>query len=352
MNCTRAGCSGVIEDGYCNTCGMAPPKGGATAGEPAPRRFDAGRQRRRQARHRRAPPGAAGRLPVGGTTPLGPAPGAGPRRGRPGRLRRGRLGPVRPDAQRAHQESGPGASPGPPAPTGCRSGPGRSGRSHLGAGLVEVPPVPARDPSTAIMVNPVVAEGSRFCASCGEPVGRSRDGQPGADRGLLPEVRPRTSPFSPKLASGDLIGGQYQVVGCLAHGGLGWIYLARDRHVSDRWVVLKGLLDSGDSDAMAAAVAETPLPRRGRAPEHRQDLQLRPARRRRLHRDGVRRRVLPEGSAEGAPRGQRRQARPPARGPGHRLHPRDPARPSGTCTAAASSTATSSPTTSSSRMSS
>ena len=49
---------------------------------------------------------------------------------------------------------------------------------------------------------------------------------------------------------------QYEVVGCLAHGGLGWIYLARDRNVSDRWVVLKGLLDSGDEDAMAAAVAE------------------------------------------------------------------------------------------------
>jgi serine/threonine-protein kinase PknG len=37
---------------------------------------------------------------------------------------------------------------------------------------------------------------------------------------------------------------------------LGWIYLARDRNVSDRWVVLKGLLDSGDQDAMAAALAE------------------------------------------------------------------------------------------------
>ena len=46
------------------------------------------------------------------------------------------------------------------------------------------------------------------------------------------------------------------MLGCLAHGGLGWIYLARDRNVSDRWVVLKGLLNTGDADAMAAAVAE------------------------------------------------------------------------------------------------
>src|SRR5207342_546867 len=52
------------------------------------------------------------------------------------------------------------------------------------------------------------------------------------------------------------VAGQYDVVGCLAHGGLGWIYLARDRNVSDRWVVLKGLLNSSDDDAMAAALAE------------------------------------------------------------------------------------------------
>ena len=49
---------------------------------------------------------------------------------------------------------------------------------------------------------------------------------------------------------------QYEVLGCLAHGGLGWIYLAKDRNVSDRWVVLKGLLNTGDADALAAAVAE------------------------------------------------------------------------------------------------
>jgi serine/threonine-protein kinase PknG len=53
-----------------------------------------------------------------------------------------------------------------------------------------------------------------------------------------------------------VVHGQYEVAGCLAHGGLGWIYLAVDRAVSDRWVVLKGLLDTGDQDAMAAAISE------------------------------------------------------------------------------------------------
>ena len=49
---------------------------------------------------------------------------------------------------------------------------------------------------------------------------------------------------------------QYEVAGCLAHGGLGWIYLAQDKNVSDRWVVLKGLLNTGDKDALAVAIVE------------------------------------------------------------------------------------------------
>ena len=43
--------------------------------------------------------------------------------------------------------------------------------------------------------------------------------------------------------------------------GMGWIYLAKDRNVSGRWVVLKGLLNTGDPlvpwilGAIAIAVA-------------------------------------------------------------------------------------------------
>ncbi len=77
----------------------------------------------------------------------------------------------------------------------------------------------------------------------------------GADGGLLPHCGAAYS-FTPKLWLGDLVGGQYLVAGCLAHGGLGWIYLAQDKNVEDTWVVLKGLLDSGDASAMAAAAAE------------------------------------------------------------------------------------------------
>jgi serine/threonine-protein kinase PknG len=105
------------------------------------------------------------------------------------------------------------------------------------------------------MANPMVPESRRFCSRCGEPVGRSRDGTPGRTSGFC---RKCGAPFSfePKLSPGDVVAGQYEVVGCLAHGGMGWIFLAKDRNVSDRWVVLKGLLNTGDDDAMAAALAE------------------------------------------------------------------------------------------------
>ena len=138
---------------------------------------------------------------------------------------------------------------------GSRRTSGRSARGRLGAGLVEIPPVPYRDPASAVLADPQVPENRRFCGSCEQPVGRGRDGRAGMTDGFCRNCGTRFS-FTPKLAVGDLVAGQYEVLGCLAFGGLGWIYLARDRNVSDRWVVLKGLLNTGDADAMAAAVAE------------------------------------------------------------------------------------------------
>ncbi len=128
-------------------------------------------------------------------------------------------------------------------------------RGNLGAGLVDVPVLPALDPQAAVLADPEVPERKRTCARCGEPVGRSRGDVPGRTEGYCTHCG---SPFSytPKLHPGDLVGGQYQVEGCIAHGGMGWVYLARDRNVSDKWVVLKGLLDSEDPTAMAAAEAE------------------------------------------------------------------------------------------------
>ncbi|MDR7275868.1 serine/threonine-protein kinase [Catenuloplanes atrovinosus] len=136
---------------------------------------------------------------------------------------------------------------------------GRSGRGRLGAGLVEIARVPPRDPATAVMADPVVAEPRRFCLSCDKPVGRGRDGRPGRTEGFCPHCGTAFS-FLPRLGAGDLVHDRYEVLGALAYGGLGWIYLARDRHVSDavsdRWVVLKGLINTADPDAAAAAVTE------------------------------------------------------------------------------------------------
>ncbi|MFD8739718.1 tetratricopeptide repeat protein [Streptomyces sp. NPDC059618] len=132
-----------------------------------------------------------------------------------------------------------------------------SGRGRLGAGLVEVPGVPRPDPRGMVLENPEVPERKRFCSrsDCGAPVGRSRGESAGRTEGFCTKCGHPYS-FVPKLRTGDIVHGQYEVMGCLAHGGLGWVYLAVDRAVSDRWVVLKGLLDTGDQDAMAAAISE------------------------------------------------------------------------------------------------
>jgi serine/threonine-protein kinase PknG len=204
--CTRPGCGGTIEGGYCDTCGLAAapvPAAPDTASVPG-----------------RPPP------PSGGASSVPSSGGA-----------------------------GPGSSSGRTGSRRMRRGSSRSARGHLGAGLVEIAPVPARDPAAAVLANPVVAEGKRFCGTCDRPVGRSRDGTPGLVEGFCPNCGTRFS-FAPKLQPGELVAGQYEVLGCLAHGGLGWIYLAMDHHLGRRWVVLKGLLNTGDASAQEAAVAE------------------------------------------------------------------------------------------------
>ncbi|TDV46868.1 serine/threonine-protein kinase [Actinophytocola oryzae] len=139
--------------------------------------------------------------------------------------------------------------------TGRRTGSRTSGRGRLGAGLVDVPVVPVKDPASAVLEDPVVSENKRFCGNCGAEVGRARDGRPGETEGECAACGTYFN-FRPRLFRGDLVAGQYEVLGCLAYGGLGWIYLAKDHNVSDRWVVLKGMIDTGDPTSMASAVAE------------------------------------------------------------------------------------------------
>ncbi|MDV3129444.1 serine/threonine-protein kinase PknG [Mycobacterium sp. 21AC1] len=126
---------------------------------------------------------------------------------------------------------------------------------RLGGGLVEIPRVPERDPLTALMTNPVVAESKRFCWNCGRPVGRSSPEGRALSEGWCPHCGSAYS-FLPQLSPGETVADQYEIKGCIAHGGLGWVYLAFDHNVNERPVVLKGLVHSGDAEAQAIAMAE------------------------------------------------------------------------------------------------
>jgi serine/threonine-protein kinase PknG len=243
--CTQPGCGGTIEDGYCNVCGLAP----ATApARPAPPPGWAPGSGAASIRYAGASPAVAGSGSGGGGS--GGSGGSGS--GGSGGAGSGGTGSGSAGSGAWSGSAGTGSRAG---TRGSRSSGGRASRGRLGAGLVEVPPVPALDPAAAVLADPRVPESRRFCGNCGQPVGQSREGRPGPTDGFCPNCGTRYS-FSPKLVPGELVAGQYEVLGCLAHGGLGWIYLARDRNVSNRWVVLKGLLNTGDPDALAAAVAE------------------------------------------------------------------------------------------------
>lgn len=260
--CTQPGCTGTIADGYCDTCGMAPAAGASTGVSPTPVATPAAKAGGSAPAADGAgctQPGCSGTIADGYCDTCGmaaadrPAPvpvsGASPMGGvevsvatSSSRVQSAKFGSER-------------AASGSLATRRARSGSQRLRAARIGAGLTSVPPAPPLDPVKAIKTNPSVPEDKRTCSKCGNAIGRSRDGKPGRTEGFCPSCGQEFS-FTPKLQAGDLVAGQYEVAGCLAHGGLGWIYLARDRNVSNRWVVLKGLLNSGDPDALAAAIAE------------------------------------------------------------------------------------------------
>ncbi|MCP3936145.1 MAG: protein kinase [Actinomycetia bacterium] len=215
ISCAIAGCGGnVLSDGYCDTCGTL------AASSPT-------------------------RSPAGSPTVVNTSPSIA-----------AASSPAISSTTGASRRSGSASS------TGSTRGTRRSG---LGAGLVEIEPTEAGDPSKAVMTDTEIAEvieatpeQERFCKSCESEVGRSTADRPGRIRGFCSNCR---TPFdfasnAPALSAGEVVAGQYEVLGPIAHGGMGWIYLGRDKAVSDRWVVLKGLLDSTDPDAAIAAVAE------------------------------------------------------------------------------------------------
>jgi serine/threonine-protein kinase PknG len=101
-------------------------------------------------------------------------------------------------------------------------------------------------PELAILADPRVSDSKRICARCENALKR--------DKGFCNQCGQKYS-FSPTLHPGDIVAGQYEVKGAIAFGGLGWIYLGYDRTLN-RYVVLKGLLNSEDESSAAVAMAE------------------------------------------------------------------------------------------------
>ncbi len=239
-SCIDPSCGGHFVDGFCDECGRVAPAG-AAVGSPSS-----------------AAPGAvaqAGVTALGGMTGLGGVTGASHigRQGGYARLTGRVTGARRPHAGAAGTTPGTGVGTG--VGTGATGrGSGRSSRSRgsssrrraLGGGLVQMPVEPSSDPLLLLMSDARVPDSKAVCPSCGNRVN--------------PEKRFCSNcgaeyDFKPSLRAGDVLAEQYEVRGPIAFGGLGWIYLAMDTRLN-RWVVLKGLLNSRDPAAAAAAVAE------------------------------------------------------------------------------------------------
>jgi serine/threonine-protein kinase PknG len=188
-SCTQPGCTGAIEDGYCNVCGKPPPKT------------------------------ASGRVSATAST---------------------RTGSGRTPSTRSNRSTRSTRS--------TRSGSIRTGRStarQLGGHPLARPALPPMDP-LASLVEGTVPERKRFCSSCDTPLKR--------ESGYCPKCGQEYS-FVPTLAPGEVVAEKYEIKGTIAFGGLGWIYLALDT-VLNRWVILKGLLNSKDPHMLEVAVQE------------------------------------------------------------------------------------------------
>ena len=260
IKCTQPGCTGTIVDGYCDVCGSPAPDDTPAAAPSAAASPGTAASQTAMPDLEGTPcsqPGCTGTI-IDGYCDVCGSPASSPgddhapiSTGAPASAITGGSSRLRVTALGSQRVSGSDSK----ITKRIRSDSQRLRTARLGAGLTRVPPAPVIDAAQAIMKNPQVPEEKRNCPNCGSPVGRSRDGRPGRSEGFCPKCGNSFS-FTPKLQPGDLVAHQYEVVGCLAHGGLGWIYLAKDRNVSDRWVVLKGLLNTGDKDALAVAIVE------------------------------------------------------------------------------------------------
>jgi serine/threonine-protein kinase PknG len=225
-HCTQPGCNGTIEDGYCDTCGMA------AADTPPVQQPGASP----------APGASTTSIATGASTKVG-----GYAKGGTGRVTAAR----RPTAVNGGTTGSALSAGSGSVGTGSRgvrrgSRGSSSRRRALGGGLVQMPVVPSKEPLALVMADPKVPASKCFCPNCKAPVN--------PDKKFCKDCGTEYN-YKPSLKKGDVVAGQYRIEGAIAFGGLGWIYLGMDEKLN-RWVVLKGLLNTKDEAAAAAAVAE------------------------------------------------------------------------------------------------
>ncbi len=230
LTCPYPGCGGTVEDGFCDSCGREAATAPAMATNSGATTATGTGQRSTTAQIAR----------VGGYSRT------------TGRV----VGARRPSATSAAAGTSTGTAA--TAATGATTGTGKAGgtrrgsrgsssrRRALGGGLVQMPVIPSMDPLLLVMADARVPAGKCFCPSCKNPVN--------PDKRFCSNCGTEYN-FKPTLRAGDVVAGQYEVKGPIAFGGLGWIYLAMDTRLN-RWVVLKGLLNTKDEASAAAAVAE------------------------------------------------------------------------------------------------
>lgn len=258
-NCKTASCGGVIQDGYCDTCGNAPAvevkanvSSPNTAAKPAPAAVAASPAVTNGAKCGDA--ACQGLYEDGYCNTCGNAATASPSSSAPA-AQPGLS--HRTGGTRASNKTSGTALSGVTSATSTRVSRGTrvsSSQRQLGLGLVAVPVIPKSDPLKALMAEAKVPANKRICGGylkSGDPCGNVLDKR---EKGFCPKCQTKYN-FIAGLDKGELVAGQYEVLGCIAFGGMGWIYLAKDVTLA-RYVVLKGLVNQDDKALAEAAVAE------------------------------------------------------------------------------------------------
>ena len=180
--CEQTGCTGTIDDGYCDACGMA----AVNKTQSAPRSDVSAQdftgslsQVNSSFSQRLSPNSSRTSTPSRRSTAVTEASGS----------------------SGVFTSTIPGRSS-----STRRTNTSRTTRKLLGAGLISLPDLPSVEPEQSIMANPVVSESKRICTKCDQSLKR--------EKGFCSKCGKKYS-FIPSLKPGDVVAGQYQVRGAI-----------------------------------------------------------------------------------------------------------------------------------------